>query len=127
MKILLDTTVLIDALRARNNRRELLAQLIRENHELCTTALNVAEVYGGMRPQEERGTDVFLIDLPSFPIDRAIARSAGHLKAHWARRGQTLSIVDCAVAAVALRNGLLLATDNRRDFPMPELRLYPLP
>ena len=31
------------------------------------------------------------------------------------------------IAAVALANDLILVTGNLKDFPMPELRLYPLP
>jgi predicted nucleic acid-binding protein len=127
-RILLDTTVLLDALRARKDRRELLAQLVREEgHELSTTALNIAELYAGMRPREERGTAAFLADFLCFIIDQTIARASGHFKAQWARKGRTLAIVDCTVAAVAIHNQCVLATDNRKDFPMPEVQLYPLP
>ena len=56
MKLLLDTTVIIDVLRDRKGRRELLADLLLAGHSLSTTALNVAEVYGGIRPGEE-GSD----------------------------------------------------------------------
>lgn len=127
MRILLDTTVLVDALRARKDRRGLLAQLVSEGHELSTTVLNMAEVYAGMRPQEEPGTDSFLANLFCFVIDQPAGRMAGHLEAEWARKGRTLAIVDCTVAAVAIRNRCALATDNRKDFPMTELQLYPLP
>jgi len=48
MQLLLDTSVLIDALRLRHGRRELLAELVQAGHTLATTALNVAEVYAGM-------------------------------------------------------------------------------
>jgi predicted nucleic acid-binding protein len=49
------------------------------------------------------------------------------LKNEWARRGQTLSVPDVLIAATALAHRLVLMTDNRKDFPMPELVLYPLP
>lgn len=127
MRILLDTTVLVDALLARKDRRGLLAQLVREGHELYTTALNLAEVYGGMHPPEEKATSTFLASFNCFVIDETTARTAGFLKAQWARKGRTLTIVDCAVAAAAIGHQCILATDNRKDFPMPELQLYPLP
>jgi predicted nucleic acid-binding protein len=38
-----------------------------------------------------------------------------------------LALPDLTVAAIAISNGLQLATDNSKDFPMPELRFYPLP
>ena len=39
--------------------------------------------------------------------------------------GRTLSVMDMMVAATALVYGLPLMTDNRKDFPMAELRFYP--
>ena len=67
MRLLLDTSVLIDALRARRERRSWLAELVRAGHSLETSALNVAEVYAGMRPAEEEQTKAFLdvSDVPS--------------------------------------------------------------
>jgi len=54
-----------------------------------------------------------------------IARLAGELQNAGARKG-TRFPADVTIAAVALAHGLTLLTDNRRDFPMPELALYPL-
>jgi predicted nucleic acid-binding protein len=45
----------------------------------------------------------------------------------WRKKGHTLSLPDVTIAAVALTHGLTLLTDNRKDFPMPELALYSLP
>lgn len=56
----------------------------------------------------------------------AIARRAGSLKRAWALKGRTLSLADLIVAATALEHGLALMTDNRKDFPIPELNFYPL-
>ena len=119
--------MLVDALRNRRSRWELLTRLVQEGHELCTTVLNVAEIYGGMRASEEKGTEAFLAGFLYFGLEPHAARAAGNFKAQWARRGTTLAIVDCAIAAVAIQEHCVVATDNRRDFPMPELQLYPLP
>ena len=126
MIVLLDTTVLIDALRARQNRRALLADLVTSGHILATAAINIGEVYAGMRPGEEPGTEAFLSSLQCYPMSGAVARRAGSLKAAYARQGQTLSLADMMVAATALEHGLTLMTDNRRDFPMPELQFCPI-
>ena len=45
----------------------------------------------------------------------------------WACKGRTLALADTIVAAAAIENHCVLMTDNRKDFPMPELDLYPLP
>jgi predicted nucleic acid-binding protein len=49
------------------------------------------------------------------------------LKNEWSRKGRTLAIADVLIAATALAHKLVLMTDNRKDFPMPQLVLYPLP
>ena len=127
MRLLLDTTVLIDVLRMRGRRPQLLAELIRAGHTLSTSTLNIAEVYAGVRPQEEAATELFLAALECHAITRAAARRAGTIKRDWSRKGRTLTLADTLVAAVALENDCLVVTDNRRDFPIPELKFYPLP
>jgi len=127
MRLLLDTSVLIDALRSYRGRRELLAELVRSGHSLATSALNVAEIFAGMRTEEEANTRRFLNVLECYEVTRPSAELAGRLKRDWAGKGRTLTLADTLVAAVCLERGCALLTDNRKDFPMPELELYPLP
>jgi predicted nucleic acid-binding protein len=126
VKILLDTSVLIDVLRRRNGRREALAVLVRAHESLATTSLNIAELYAGMRPGEEASTEALLDGLECFDLTGNAARLAGKLKNQWSKRGQTLSLADALIAAIAIEERCALLTDNRKDFPMPELRLYEL-
>src|SRR5277367_2462086 len=127
MRLLLDTSVLIDVLRLRRGRRELLAELARGGHSLATTTLNVAELYAGMRPEEEAKTEDFLDALDCYELTLAAGRLAGNLKNKYARRGRTLTLADTIVAAIAIERRCTLMTDNRKDFPMPELECYDLP
>ena len=127
MKILLDTSVLIDVLRRRNQRREALAELVRAHQTLATTCLNVAELYSGMRPGEEVATEAFLSGLECFDLTGSAARRAGKLKNQWAQRGRTLALADTVIAAIAIEQHCTLLTDNHKDFPMPEVRKYSLP
>jgi predicted nucleic acid-binding protein len=127
MKFLLDTSVLIDTLRLQHGRKELLAELVEEGHHLITTAINIAEIYSGTRPGEENRTIELLESLECYAIDAAVGEHAGRLKNFWAKRGHALALPDVCVAAVAIEQGCALLTDNRRHFPMPELKLYTLP
>src|SRR5260370_553944 len=127
MKLLLDTSVLIDVLRLRNRGREWLGELIRGGHILSTTTLNLAEIYAGMRPAEEGRTEALLSGLELYELNGSSARLAGSLKNTWTRKGHTLSLSDTIVAAITIERGCALLTDNRQDFPMPEVQLYPLP
>lgn len=127
MELLLDTSVLIDVLRSRNKRRELLAKLVTDGHQLSTTALNIAEVYSGIRFGEEAATALFLDSLQCHDLTASSGKRAGVLKKNWAQKGRTLSLADAIVAAIAIDHTCELMTDNRKDFPMSELILYPLP
>src|SRR5271169_4093594 len=125
MRLLLDTSVLIDALRRRQGRRELLAQFVRDGHLLATSSLNIAELYAGMRPEEKDQTETFLGALDCYELTANAGRLAGSLKNKWGTKGRTITIADAIVAAIALERDCTLLTDNRKDFPMPELELYP--
>jgi predicted nucleic acid-binding protein len=127
MHLLLDTSVLIDVLRLRHGRRELLAELVRGGSTLATTVLNVAELYAGMRPEEEARTETFLGALDCYELTIAAARRAGNLKNKYARQGRIVTLADTIIAAIAIERRCTLMTDNRKDLPVPELHCYDLP
>ncbi len=124
---LLDTTVLIDTLRGRPAALRALGALLESGYELTTTAINIAEVYAGMRPDEEVRTTSFLAQLKVYSITPELARSAGLLKSVAARKGRTLGLDDMLIAATALQHDLLFLTSNRRDFPIHGLRFHAAP
>ena len=93
------------------------------NTFLACSAIMVAEVFAGMRPKE-RGALVDLIDsLEHYDITRPIAERAGLLRREWSVRGKNLALPDLLIASVALTHGLILLTDNAKDFPMKDLQL----
>ena len=126
-RLLLDTTFLIDVLNDHRGRADLMEQLIMAQHTLACCAINVAEVYVGLRTSEAQKTEALLRQLAYVPIRWEAAKLAGDLKRDWVRKGQTLSLTDTTIAAVCIIEGLTLVTDNRKHFLMPELLLYPLP
>jgi predicted nucleic acid-binding protein len=125
--ILLDTSVIIDAINDKKARRSLLRELIKGGNTLACCAVNVVEIYAGMRPNEQESTAAFLTTLDYYPISYPAARLAGELKRDFRKKGATLSVADTLIAAVAIEHQLSLITDNTKDFPMRELNLYPLP
>jgi len=122
---LLDTTVIIDFLNGKRRRRELLRSLVGQGHMLACCAVNVTEVYAGLRPPEAQKTEAFLRQLDYREVTWEIARQAGLLKNEWGKKGHTLSLGDVTLAATALAYGLVLMTDNTKHFPMTELRRHP--
>jgi predicted nucleic acid-binding protein len=124
---LLDTSVIIDVLNGKRNRDQFLKGLLSQGDMLACCAVNVSEVYAGMRPKEESRTEALLQSLEYYDITWDVARLAGLLKRDYSKKGQTLSLSDTKIAAVALEYNLTLITDNVKHYPMPKLKLYPVP
>lgn len=125
--ILLDSCVIFDALNGKRSRAQYLQHLLSEGNLLACCAVNIAEVYAGMRESEAAATEDFLAALEYLHMDDEIARRAGLIKREWARKGRTLSLPDVMIAAVAIFYKVPLLTDNKKDFPSKGLELYPLP
>ena len=120
MALLLDTTVLIDALRGRP-AVDRLRRLRATGDVPFICAVTSEEVVRGLRPGEEAGVDAALQAFREAPLGVAEGRLAGRWRAEFSRRGVTLSHADCLVAAAAHGIGARLATGNPRDFPMPDV------
>lgn len=123
---LLDTSVIIDVLNGKRNRDALLKGLLSQGDLLACCAINVSETYAGMRPKEEPKTQALLQSLDYYEITWDVAKQAGLLKGAYSKKGQTLSLSDTTIAAVALEYDLMLITDNVKHYPMPQLKLHKL-
>jgi predicted nucleic acid-binding protein len=124
---LLDTSVIIDAINQKRGRWQLLGSLVEAGDTLACSVVTLTEIYAGIRPREFAFTERFLDRLEHYELDAQLARYAGLLKNEWAKKGRPLGVVDLIIAATALAHHLVLMTDNRKDFPMTQLALYPLP
>jgi len=123
---LLDTNILIMALRSRSSVLDFLDTVNREKDRLFISVATRTEILAGMRPHEEERTIELLDSLESLPINNAIADRAGRLIYQYARQGIQLSFPDAQIAATALEHDLTLATTNAKHFPMPEIDVHPL-
>jgi predicted nucleic acid-binding protein len=117
-KIVLDTDVLIDVLRGRAVARSFL-QDAADRFVPCCSVVSVAELYVGMRSEEETATRILLDGLVIVPVTYEIAEVAGRFKKRITSR--RLELVDCLIAATAFIEGATLATGNVKDYPMQEI------
>ena len=124
---LLDTNILILALRSDPRALDRLDLWKREGEQPAISVATRTEVLAGMRPHEEVRTLALLNALVNLPVDEAIADQAGRLIYQYARRGFQFSFPDAVIAATALRYDLVLVTTNVRHFPVPELEVEPFP
>jgi predicted nucleic acid-binding protein len=125
--VLVDTSVLIHLLRRREAHVQMIRDLLLRGFTLTTSAVNIAELYAGMRPGEEQATAELLSALTLLPLDPAIAQKAGEMTAVRRRMGRTNTLDDMTIAATAVEYGYALLTDNHKDFQIPGLQLLPVP
>lgn len=122
MPLLLDTTVLIDALRGRSAAERVRA-LRGTGQTPWICAINVEEVLRGVRGKEEAAVARLLAGLRIAPLGRAEGELAGSWRRDHARKGITLSQADCLIAAAAVGVDARLATGNPKHFPMAEVEV----
>ena len=119
-RLLLDTTVLIDALRGRPAAARV-ARLRRLGTEPWTCAISVEEIWRGLHPGEELPARRLFNGLRLAPLGASEGMRAGRWRRTYAAQGVTLHQADCLVAAAAAGIGAALATANVDDFPMMEI------
>ena len=125
-RVLLDSTVLIDALRGRSAASRL-AALRRTGTEPWVCVISIEEIWRGLRPGEEAVTRRLFRGLRLAPLGVAEGMRAGAWRRSFGRRGITLHQADCLIAAAAVGVGASLATANVDDFPMPEINVQHWP
>jgi len=119
-RLLLDSTVLIDALRGRA-AADRLAGLRRVGTEPWVCAISVEEIWRGLRPREEGIARRLFSGLRLAPLGQSEGVRAGTWRRELAKNGVTVHQADCLIAAAAVGIGASLATANVADFPMAEL------
>lgn len=123
MKLLLDTSVIIDFLRRKDKGNTLLYKLSKE--KLYISIVTHTELFCGKSVWENKQAKKEIEDLFSgitiLPLGTEISEKAGKIKA----LSHNISILDCIIGATALSNNLELVTLNTKDFDVIDgLELY---
>jgi hypothetical protein len=119
-RVLLDTTVIIDALRGHPAAVRVKA-MRRRGDEPWICAINVDEIWRGLLSHEEPSAERLLRAMRLAPLGLSEGRQAGQWRREHAERGVTLHQADCLIAAAAVSIGAALATGHPAHFPMPGL------
>jgi tRNA(fMet)-specific endonuclease VapC len=125
MPYLVDSDVIIWALRGRPDVVELLLDLSGEETIACS-ALNVLEVEVGAKPAEMKAVRQHLESYEIFPVLPSTARKAAEILRSSSRKPHRGEWADAVIAATALLNGLTLVTFNARHYQHQGLSLYPM-
>lgn len=119
-KLLLDTNILVDALRGYEPAEDYLRSL--EKDEVHCSVITGAELWAGVRPDEIEELDLFLSAFRLVPIDESAARNAGRYMQRFGN-SHGLRLPDALIAASAHGHRLQLITRNGKHFPMSDIRV----
>lgn len=113
--LLIDTDVLIDYLR---ERQQAVAYLESLAEPALISAVTVAELYAGVREGKERSAlDIFIRAFEVIPLDTEVAIKGGLYRRDYGKSHGT-GLADAMIAASAEARGAALVTLNGRHFPM---------
>jgi tRNA(fMet)-specific endonuclease VapC len=120
MKYLLDTNACVDYLTGRYPR---LTRRIQGSspEDLCVSSVAVAELrYGAEKSAHKQRNherlDAFLGEIRCLDFSSEAASAYGHIRAALERQGRIIGPYDLQIAAHALSLGLVLVSDNVREF-----------
>jgi predicted nucleic acid-binding protein len=125
MPYLIDSDVIIWALRGRPEVVELLLDLSEEESIVCS-AINVLEVEVGAKPSEMKAVRQHLGSYEILPVLPLTARKAAEILRLSSRKPQRGEWADAVIAATVLLNDLTLVTFNTRHYQYQGLSLYPM-
>jgi len=117
VNLLLDTSVVVDVLRALPAALDFARGL--DELPICSEITRV-EILRGVRSGERAFTERTLGSFQWIGLDGAIARSAGEIGRSYRRSHPGIGLADLIIAATAKEFGLGLATGNVKHFPMFE-------
>lgn len=115
MSIVLDTSVLVDHLRASGAATDYLATL--DDQPACSEITRI-EIVQGLRSNERKAAETLFTLISWVPVTEVVARRAGELGRRWRRSHPGIGVADLAIAATVEQLEATLATRNVKHFPM---------
>ena len=128
MRFLLDTDICIYIIKRKPQQIAQRFNTLRPS-DIGISAITVAELeYGAQKsqkPEQNRAAlQQFLIPLEILVFDPQAAQAYGTIRADLERKGQIIGSLDMLIAAQAQSHGVILVTNNIREFSrIPDLRV----
>lgn len=119
MRLVFDTSVLIDHLRGKPAAAtEIIPRAIERGDELWSSQVVRAELLAGMRASEETATRDLLRLITWADVDESAAETAAALGRQYLRSRPGIDVADLIVAALVQHLDAELATTNVKHYPM---------
>jgi len=125
-RFLVDTDEWISFLNKRENAINLILKLKKQG-EIFSSILTIAELRAGWSDKmADHFLPIYYAHTKIMSISQKIAELAGKFLKDYKSRGISLPTVDTLIASTAIIEDCQMVTGNKKDFPMPQLKLYPL-
>ncbi len=129
--LIVDTSILIDALRRKETTIRKIQELEGTGETLCTTQINVLELYKGVftPTKSEDGLEKIKKMLNAFyilPIDEDTYEMFGALAAILKQRGNAIGDFDELIASIALIQGAAVVSRDSHFERVPGLKVISL-
>jgi tRNA(fMet)-specific endonuclease VapC len=126
--LVLDTTILIDALRRKNAALRKIVELEEREETICTTQINALELYKGAYLPTKSSEDVQKVKklLDAFiilPINDETYECFAALSAELKLRGESINDFDELIAAIAMTNGASIVSNDNHFMRIPGLEV----
>jgi predicted nucleic acid-binding protein len=123
MRLLVDSTFVIDYLRGDRDAFRRWQRAFEDGDEPVINEVVVCEVRAGLRSSEATTLEIFLEPVEFVQPPPAAALKAGEWRAACRSRGITLGLADALIAAAAWFDGAAILTRNARDFALTPVRV----
>lgn len=125
-RYLLDTNELIHFSRDQEPYATKTHAMMQARDEIGVSPVCVAEFFSNLPPEQRLRWQPFLEALVFWPVTFEDGVLAGAYRYQASRAGRPLSTPDTLIAATAHRVNAILVTENRKDFPMDDVRVMSL-
>ena len=127
VRLVLDTTFLVDLLREKSNALAVARELEEEGSEVYTTTVTCYELLlGSRRFGKLRETEALLAELRSLALTKEAADEASKLQHGLALEGKLLDHRDALILGTALAHGIDRIVSNDEALKrVPEIRVRP--
>ena len=123
---LVDSDVLMDFFKKKDYAVSLLDKLLKQG-TLAASILSITEIRAGWNKEQAEYLLPRLYKILMIKnLNQKIAEMAGEFRWVYKLKGRSLPTVDSLIAATAILDKYQLVTRNKKDFPMSQIKLYPI-
>ena len=120
--ILPDTNIIIPALGGKEPFASFLRNLI-ETKQLALSVIIVSEFLVKASEDEERIFNALVKKVAVFEVNLPVAELAAFYRKTYLKRKKQMNLPDCFIAATCKIYNLTLATLDRKDYPIEEIKI----